>query len=98
MEKRKRTEQKQKNAAWSKELNRKVEKERRREKKVKKREWMNSVEGAAIESKTDGKSSKDSSGDEDDDWDELAREERMAKKVKRGKLDANAFDAEFVEL
>ena len=35
-------------------------------------------------------------GDGEDDWAELAREERMAKKVKRGEVTELAFDAEFV--
>jgi len=36
-------------------------------------------------------------GDEDsgDDWDELAREERMAKKVKKGLVDKTTFDRAF---
>ena len=33
-----------------------------------------------------------------DDWAELAREERMAKKVKRGAVSQKAFDAEFGDL
>lgn len=33
-----------------------------------------------------------------DDWEELAREERMAKRVKKGHLSQNEFDAEFADL
>lgn len=91
LEKRKRNEQKQKNAAWSKEMNRKVVKEKRKDKKVKKRERMKATEDAAAAGSEVGE-------DEEDDWDELAKEERMAKKVKKGTLDSNAFHAEFVGL
>ena len=37
-------------------------------------------------------------GDEEDDWDELAREERMAKRVKKGHLSQTEFDTEFGDL
>lgn len=33
-----------------------------------------------------------------DDWDELAREERMVKKVKKGEISQKQFDAEFGDL
>ena len=33
--------------------------------------------------------------DDEDDWEDLAREERLAKKVKKGTLDSKAFDEEF---
>jgi ATP-dependent RNA helicase DDX55/SPB4 len=36
--------------------------------------------------------------DDGSDWEELAREERMAKKVKRGEVSQKAFDAEFGDL
>ena len=36
--------------------------------------------------------------DEGDAWDELAREERMAKKLKRGNITQSDFDMEFSEL
>ena len=32
----------------------------------------------------------------EDDWEELAREERMAKKVKKGEIAQLEFDAEFM--
>ena len=44
----------------------------------------------------DGKDSDNGDGeDEADDWDELAKEERMAKKLKRGNITQNDFDMEF---
>ena len=42
-----------------------------------------------------------SSSDDDtdgDDWEELAREERMAKKLKRGDISQTDFDNEFADL
>lgn len=39
------------------------------------------------------------SGDEDeDDWEALAKEERMAKRVKKGQVSQSEFDAEFADL
>ena len=35
---------------------------------------------------------------DEDDWTELAQEERMAKKVKRGHISQKMFDAEFGDL
>ena len=100
MERSRRAEQKQKNSAWSKEANRKTEKERRREKKARKREWQKAASGGAqtklsSQNSSQGKGKRAKGGEDEDDWDELAREERMAKKVKKGTLDANVFDAEF---
>jgi ATP-dependent RNA helicase DDX55/SPB4 len=43
----------------------------------------------------EGTGKADSDGGEDDDWDDLAREERMAKKVRTGNVSHKAFDAEF---
>ncbi|KAL5511616.1 SPB4 [Sanghuangporus vaninii] len=101
-EKKKRTEQKQKNAAWSKEVERKAAKEKRKEKKTRKREWIKSHGTAAdsAESRTEvgEKRSKAERYADEDDWDELAREERMAKKVRKGLLDNKAFDEEFTGL
>jgi ATP-dependent RNA helicase DDX55/SPB4 len=36
--------------------------------------------------------------DEGDDWDELAREERMAKKVRKGNITQGTFDEQFTDL
>lgn len=102
LERNMRVDQKEKNAAWSKETNRRTEKGRRKEKKVRKREWQKGLEAADGDAQTNplsqGKRQKGESDEEGDDWDELAREERLAKKVKKGTLDASAFDAEFTEL
>lgn len=101
-EKRKRVEQKRKNAAWSKEADKKTEKDRRKEKKLRKREWLKSHKTAEETGQSDSvagpKGGKAESDADVDDWDELAREERMAKKVKKGVIDSKAFDEEFVGL
>ena len=96
-----RVEQKQRNAAWSKKVERKSEKEKRKEKKEKKKAWMktqlDAVEKgqAGAVASTGQKRTKDGDGEDEDDWDELAREERMAKKVKKGVIDSRTFDDEF---
>lgn len=56
-------------------------------------------EGEGDDEKEDNKEEKaDISGEEDEDdgesWEALAREERLAKKVKRGKLSSKEFDKE----
>jgi ATP-dependent RNA helicase DDX55/SPB4 len=110
----KRRESKERNAAWSINVTRKVEREKRKGKKVRKREWLKGAdvgegeaggraEGATQEQPdhlVDNADSKkrgagDTGSGDDDDWNELAREERMAKKVRKGKMDGLAFDAEF---
>lgn len=40
---------------------------------------------------------KDVDDGSEDDWDDLACEERLAKKVKQGKLSSNAFDKEILK-
>ncbi len=35
---------------------------------------------------------------DEDDWDELAKEERMAKKLRKGEVSQQDFDAAFAEL
>lgn len=81
---------------------------KRKEKKVAKAKWLRAnadgmdVDGEAAPA--DGAPSKrtrsaESEQDDDgDDWDELAREERMAKKLKKGEVSQKQFDAEFGDL
>ena len=84
---RKRTEKQKANSAWSKHTDRKEEKTLRKEKRIRKRKWLKSAEEIVPST---------SNHEEDqDDWQELAREERMAKKVKKGEIGQHAFDAEF---
>ncbi|KAH8117380.1 DEAD-domain-containing protein [Phellopilus nigrolimitatus] len=94
-----RAEQNQKNTAWSEKFGRKTEKEKRKEKKERKREWLKTQQqGAESENNRQVirmKRTKTGSDDDGDDWEGLAREERMAKKVKKGVLNGKAFDEEF---
>ncbi|THH31153.1 hypothetical protein EUX98_g3039 [Antrodiella citrinella] len=80
--KQQRAEKQAANTAWSDKVVKKTEKELRKEKKVRKRKWLQehntSTPGAGGEEDEEGKE------DPEDDWDELVQEERMAKKAKRG--------------
>lgn len=90
-----RADKKAANSAWSNKTSRKEEREKRKEKKDRKRKWLKtqqSTPSAAAEAHD----ASDAEGE--DDWDELAREERMAKKVKRGDVSQSQFDVEFADL
>jgi ATP-dependent RNA helicase DDX55/SPB4 len=91
----KRAQLKQKNDAWSKKVAKRQEKEKRKEKRGKKREWLKS-QATSEKTEPSGAGAPKRPAEEDaDDWDELAREERMMKKVKRGQVDSKDFDNEF---
>ncbi|KAG5221820.1 ATP-dependent rRNA helicase [Salix suchowensis] len=84
----KRVQQKARNEAWSNKMSKKEEREQRKEKRNRKRKWLQAqtqtqtdVVGTA--EKKDRPDASDD-GEEEDDWTTLAKEERMAKKVKRG--------------
>ena len=100
-QKQKRAEQKKVNMAWSQQASRKEERERRREKKQRKKIWEKTQNQLATGSGGNIKrplaAASDSANDEDD-WEELAKEERMAKKVKRGDLSQRDFDLEFANI
>lgn len=106
MEKRKqqqrqRAEQKKAAVPWSNKLSKKEEKERRREKKDRKKKWRRAQETQLkpIASSSKRSRSPDEPSDgEEDDWAELAKEERMAKKLKRGDISQHEFDREFGDL
>ena len=99
-------EEKQKtNAAWSDKTRKREGREIRREKKDRKKQWEKAqVNGGAGMGKVGAKresgdiNHESGEGDEEDDWDELAREERMAKRVKKGHLSQTEFDTEFGDL
>ncbi|KZT27125.1 DEAD-domain-containing protein [Neolentinus lepideus HHB14362 ss-1] len=81
--------------AWSNQLARKDEKEKRKEKKERKRKWL---KAQMQEEMAKGEGLKRGRMDNDEDWKELAREERMAKKVKKGLVGQEDFDNEFAGL
>ncbi|KIY42929.1 DEAD-domain-containing protein [Fistulina hepatica ATCC 64428] len=106
-------EKKKNHAAWSNKSLRKEEREKRKEKRKKKKRWHDAQQKASKGASsavpnTDmsgggtlaGKRSRSNSRshDDGDDWDALAREERMAKKVRQGNVSQKAFDAEFTDL
>lgn len=96
---RERAAQKKANLAWSEQLGRKEEREKRKEKKARKKKWEKTQAQAGKESQLQVKRVREASDDDDgNDWDDLAREERMAKKVKRGDVSQKVFDEEFMEL
>ncbi|KAG0318153.1 ATP-dependent rRNA helicase spb4 [Dissophora globulifera] len=98
----------QRTSAWSDKQEAKERKVDRQLKKQRKREYLKRVANGEIK-EGEGKDSKENiennedgengSGaeeeeDEEDSWEALAREERLAKKVKKGKLSAKEFDKE----
>ncbi|KAF8191485.1 DEAD-domain-containing protein [Mycena galopus ATCC 62051] len=93
-----RAEKQKANVAWSDKVVKKEEREKRRDKKVKKRKWQK-TQAAEDSAQKDGGHGEhgDEAVDEGDDWEELAREERMAKKMRKGDVSQKAFDAEFAD-
>jgi len=91
------------NVAWSNHTFKQEIREKRKEKKTKKKQWLKSQpqqpqppsSDSAVPQKR-GLETDDEDEDDEDDWAELAREERMAKKVKRGEMTQLEFDAEFI--
>ncbi|KAG6884714.1 hypothetical protein C0993_008782 [Termitomyces sp. T159_Od127] len=100
-------EKKKANSAWSAQIQKKEAKELRQEKRLRKKKWLQSQAqsqatsglpgGNSLKRGREGKETTSSDDDDDDAdaWDELAREERMAKKVKKGVINQKVFDAEF---
>ncbi|ORX63886.1 DEAD-domain-containing protein [Basidiobolus meristosporus CBS 931.73] len=82
-----------KKQAWSDKQEAKDRRAERRLKKDKKREYLNQK---AIEAAIQLGKKRDASDDEDDDdeWESLQREERLAKKVKKGKMKQSEFEKE----
>jgi len=83
--------QKKKNSAWSEKVTAKEERDKRREKRTKKQAWLKTNTGKSPQSKQANLE------DEDEEWEELAKEERLAKKRKKGLVPAEE-DNEFVDL
>lgn len=83
---------------------RKEEKDVRREKKQRKKKWLKThatTEPAEVNQslkRPRSPASGDASSQDEDDWDQLAAEERMAKKVRKGDVSQKSFDAEFGDL
>lgn len=71
--------------AWSAKKEAKMKKQERRTKKERKKEYLKR------------KAEEVDKDDEEDDWEELAAEERMAKKVRKGKVNQKEFDSMFMD-
>ncbi|KAF4601109.1 ATP-dependent rRNA helicase spb4 [Pleurotus pulmonarius] len=100
-QKEKRVQQKTRNEAWSNKLSKKEEREQRKEKRTRKRKWLQTqtqTKAVDTEDKKDQENAADGNDEEEDDWTTLAKEERMAKKVKRGAMSQATFDAEFGDM
>ncbi|KAF9075786.1 DEAD-domain-containing protein [Rhodocollybia butyracea] len=91
-----RAQQKKVNAPWSTKTVKQEEREARKEKKKRKKLWLKTHDGTQNELSDLKRPREDvQDGNDEDDWSEIAREERMAKKVRRGDISKKAFDAEF---
>lgn len=89
------------NVSWSDKTFRKETRDKRQEKKAKKKQWLKSQQpqpspSASTIPQKRGAEADDEGEDNEDDWAELAREERTAKKVKKGTITQLEFDAEFM--
>lgn len=86
------------NVSWSDKTLKKEVRDKRKEKKAKRKQWLKSQQPgpSSSTSAVPQKRSLEAEGENEDDWAELAREERMAKKVKKGEIAQLEFDAEFV--
>lgn len=85
----KRLEQMKKNTAWSEKVTAKGERDKRRGKKAKKRTWLKTNAGTSAQSEHAPLEDEDEDADADAEWEELAKEERVAKKRKQE--DNNGF-------
>ena len=89
------------NVAWSNQTLKRDVRDKRKEKKSKRKQWIKSQQSgpsssaSALPQKRGLEVDDEDEGNEDD-WAELAREERMAKKVKKGGITQLEFDAEFM--
>ncbi|KAI8987686.1 P-loop containing nucleoside triphosphate hydrolase protein [Mycotypha africana] len=82
---------KKKSVAWSEKQEAQKRKQVRKEKKQAKKEYLKRKAEEEAENK------KRQMEEDVDEWEELAKEERMFKKVKKGKLDKDTFDEMFDE-
>lgn len=88
------------NVSWSSQTFKKEVRDQRKEKKVKRKKWIKSQQpepssSALAVPRKRGLEADDEDEEDEDDWAELAREERMAKKVKKGEITQLEFDGEF---
>ena len=90
---------KMRNAAWSSQQEKKEGKQKRLVKKLLKKKWLASKSAESTGERLSKKRGLDDiDHDGDDDWEDLAREEKLAKRVRKGKVSQQEFDAEFGDL
>lgn len=90
-----RQQQAQKNASWSDNTARKALREKRRSKKAAARRAIIEKHQTRSDASISNGVSRQSV---EDDWEDLAEEERMAKKVRRGEMPPNEFDAQYADI
>ena len=86
---------------WSRQLSKKDAKEKRRAQKTRKKAWVASTrpekerkEHSTLKRmRSDNEEKFVDSADAEDDWTSFAEEERLAKKLKKGKITQDEFDA-----
>ncbi|KAF9453005.1 DEAD-domain-containing protein, partial [Macrolepiota fuliginosa MF-IS2] len=99
-----RAKKKKASVAWSEQTAKKEEREKRKEKRVKKKKWLKEQQPANMEAPENPLNKRphseiaSESDNGEDDWDELAKEERMAKKLRKGEISQREFDAVFADL
>ncbi|KAG7096911.1 hypothetical protein E1B28_004316 [Marasmius oreades] len=86
------------NTAWSGKMDQKEEREKRKEKKANKKKWSKEQESTRQMDQALKRPRGELEDAGDDDWEDIAREERMAKKVRKGEISQKAFESEFTNL
>jgi len=85
---------------WSHHQEKKEERGRRKEKNSRRKVWLKTqkdVEPGRVETSLQG-SKRERTSHSEDEWEELAREERMAKKLRKGDVSQEMFEKEFLSL
>ncbi|KAI6113657.1 DEAD-domain-containing protein [Pisolithus croceorrhizus] len=92
-----RSTKRKRNTAWSHQAEAKEKKETRKLKKERKRQWLKAQAAGTVGciALTEQNSHETESDGDRDDWEELLKEERMAKKVRRGEAKQKEFDEIF---
>ncbi|EJU02514.1 DEAD-domain-containing protein [Dacryopinax primogenitus] len=86
--------QKAKNGAWSDKTKHRALRELRRDKKKRKKEWEKKTATTPASALTGN----DDDSDDGEDWKELQKEQRLAKKVRKGRVSQAEFNTEFTQL
>ena len=94
---------KRKNSAWSEKTKRQEEQGKRREKrKLKAKRIKSQQESSSAAANPDNQLKRQATemcpDDDQDDWAEFAREEKLAKRVRKGIVSQEEFDIEFGDL